>query len=651
MSRRRRGSTLPRRLQVPGTNRRGLGAVTDEEAGEQKTARIGLRLTVTAVVVLGLFTVMAGRLWSLQVLQTKIYRQAENTTATQPVPLTPLRGLVFARDGQLLIGDQIFPVVTLSRSAIANDPAVIGRLAALLGMTVSAVRTQINDLEYNSLEPVPILVGATPQQVLYVSEHKTYLPGVSVDYESEPSYPDGYFNPTLLGGVGDITATELKEPQFAGYSENAVVGQSGVQSSFQKWLRGTPGSQTLLVDPSGDVLGVVKGKTVAAIPGDDVVLSVDLGLQHELDKALAARVSALRVGTATTRGVPAPWAAAVVEDPQNGQILAMSSVPTDETYALSGYSPPGSTFKLATATAALNTGLISPYTQIDDPGYIQLCSSGPNCKLYNSPGESPAGPIDVTSALARSDDVFFYTLGADFYGDVSQYGKTPIQEMAALYGLGKYTDIDLPGEGNGQVDNPSLSQYTCSTCGYYEGDEVEMAFGQGATEITALQLANEYATFANGGTRYQPQVASAIVSPTGKVAQQMPPIVEAHVPMPAATRQAILSGLEGAVYSSIGTAQPTFAGYNGFPIAGKTGTATTSKNAQPNGLFVAFGPCTGAQQETGSCSPTQAQYVVAVIIDQAGYGASTAAPVARTIFDYLNKHPVEPFVVPAHPAA
>jgi penicillin-binding protein 2 len=649
MSRFRRGHVLPRRLQVPGVNRRGLGAVTEEDTGEQKkTARIGLRLTVTAVVVLGLFTVMAGRLWSLQVLQTKSFRKAEVVTSTQQVPLTPLRGLVFARDGQLLIGDQILPVVTLSRSAIANDPAVIGRLGALLGMTVSAVRAQINDLEYSPLEPVPILVGATPEQVLYISEHQNYLPGVSVDYDSEPSYPDGYFNPTLLGGVGDITAAELKEPQFAGYNENAVVGQAGVQSSFQKWLQGTPGSQTLLLDPSGDVLGVVKGKTVPATPGDDVVLSLDLGLQHELDKALAAQVTKLRAGTATTPGVPAPWAAAVVEDPQNGQIMAMSSIPTDQTYALSGYSPPGSTFKLATATAALNTGLITPGTYINDPGYFRACNTGPDCIFNNSPGEAPAGEITVSTALARSDDVFFYTLGADFYGDVSQYGKTPIQEMAALYGLGKYTDIDLPGEGNGQVDNPSMAVYKG---GYYLGDQIEMAFGQGATEITALQLANEYATFANGGTRLQPQVAAALVSPTGKVVQQMTPVVEDHVPMPASTRQAILAGLEGAVYSPVGTAYSTFQGYNGFPIAGKTGTATTSNNVQPNGLFVAFGPCSGAQQLTGTCSPAQAQYVVAVIINQAGYGASTAAPVARSIFDYLNQHPVEPYVVPAHPAA
>lgn len=652
---------VPRRLQVLGENRRGLGAVSDDEAAEQrKPARIGLRLTATAVVILGLFTVLAGRLWTLQVLQTKTFQQAEQTTSTSPLALTPLRGLVFARGGQLLVGNEILPVVTLSRSAIANDPSVVPRLAPLLGMTVAAVEAQIHNPVYNPLVPVPILIGATPTQLLYVSEHKAYLPGVAVDYQFVRSYPKGDVNATILGFTGDITAAEVKQSQFAGYGVNAVVGQFGVEASFEHWLRGTYGSQTLLVDPAGDVLGVVKGKTVPAKPGDDVVLSIDLGLQRELDNALASQVVALRQGSTGHPGVAADWASAVVMDPQNGQILAMSSVDgakltRDQTFAISGYSPPGSTFKLVTATAALNAGLITNGTYINDPGYIQLCTAPSNsyvCRLNNSPGESPAGEIQVSDALSRSDDVFFYTLGRRFYDAVKQYGLTPIQNTANQYGLGKYSSLDIPGEGNGQVDNPSMSRYTknCGqNCGYFLGDQVEMAFGQGATEITALQLANEYATFANGGTRYAPQVIAAMVGPDGQVVKPYQPVVEAHVSLPAANEQAILQGLEGAVgqgpYGSIGTAQSTFAGYKGFPIAGKTGTATTFGNRQPNGLFVAFGPC------SGMCAPTDPQYVVAVIIDQAGYGASTAAPVARVVLDYLNKHPVGPYAKPAHPTA
>jgi penicillin-binding protein 2 len=166
---------------------------------------------------------------------------------------------------------------------------------------------------------------------------------------------------------------------------------------------------------------------------------------------------------------------------------------------------------------------------------------------------------------------------------------------------------------------------------YGIADNIELAFGQGETLVTPLQEAVAYGTFATGGTRYAPQVVSAIVSPTGKVLKQFRPRVMAHVPLPSGTYQQILNGLEGAIYDPKGTAYGAFQGYTGMPIAGKTGTATESSNSnvQPTAWFVAFGPTTSAPR-----------YVVAVVIDQAGYGASAAAPVARQIFTYLTAHPV-----------
>jgi penicillin-binding protein 2 len=320
----------------------------------------------------------------------------------------------------------------------------------------------------------------------------------------------------------------------------------------------------------------------------------------------------------------------------------MSSSPTSQIYGYSGLTPPGSTFKLATATAALDAGLISQYTVINDPGSFSLGNCA-GCTFLNAPGDGALGNLDVSTALAKSDDVFFYTLGDDFFSQPQRFGKTPIQDMAARYGLGKPTGIDVPGELPGLVDNPSLPQYHGAGACYCAGNAVEMAFGQGATEITALQLADMYATLANGGKRYVPQVGAEIVSPTGKIVKTFAPVVGSTVPLPDTTRGPILAGLEGAV--TYGTASATFKGFplSRFPLAGKTGTADTSKT-QPNGLFVAFGPC------AGDCAPTSPRYVVAVIIDQAGYGASTAAPVARQIFQYLLAHPARPPVVPPHPA-
>jgi penicillin-binding protein 2 len=626
-----------------------LKDLDDDDSDDKPQARLGVRLTITAVIVLALFTVMVGRLWSLQVLQVQTFKNQEINTTTKTVPLTPVRGLVFARGGQLLVSNQVLPVVTLSRSTVIYHPQVIPRLAALLGLTVAQVDYQITDDQYSPYEPIPIESGVGMSIVLYLSEHRSEFPGVTVTYQAQRFDPLGYeVAPELMGFVGDITASEYAQMKKDGYQLSDVVGQFGVEKEFESYLRGEPGKQVLVVDPQGDVLRVQS--TDPATPGDALVLSLDLGLQQELDSALGTQIAALRRGTPATPStpavlpVPADWAAAVVLDPQNGQVLAMSSFPSTQIYGYSGLTPPGSTFKLATATAALDDGLISQYDTIDDTGSFTFSNcSGSGCMLTNAPGDGALGYLSVSTALAKSDDVFFYTLGDDFFNDQAQYGKTPIQDMAARYGFGQLTGIDVPGELSGQVDNPSLAVYQQPGACYCAGEAVQMAFGQGATQITALQLADAYATLANGGTRYLPQVAAEIVNASGQVVKTFQPIVGSTVPLPDSTRGPILTGLEGAI--TYGTAAATFQGFplSTMPLAGKTGTADTTAANQPNGLFVAFGPC------SADCAPTQPQYVVAVIIDKAGYGAATAAPVAREIFQYLIQHPVEPAVVPAHP--
>ena len=237
---------------------------------------------------------------------------------------------------------------------------------------------------------------------------------------------------------------------------------------------------------------------------------------------------------------------------------------------------------------------------IDDRGFYQIqppCSG--QCLYYNNQNEKGQGPINVATALTVSDDVFFYTLGADYWYDSAAYGQTPIQDVAEQYGLGRLTGIDLPNEYSGQVDSPGLrrtqhSQAPQAFPSTYYGiaDNIEMAFGQGETLVTPLQEAVAYGTFATGGTRYAPQVVNAVISPTGKIVKQFKPRVMGHVFLPPDTYAQILGGLEGAIYDTNGTAYATFQGYSGMPLAGKTGTATESSNTnvQPTAWFVAFGP-------------------------------------------------------------
>jgi penicillin-binding protein 2 len=314
---------------------------------------------------------------------------------------------------------------------------------------------------------------------------------------------------------------------------------------------------------------------------------------------------------------------------------------------IAGAYQPGSTFKLATATAALQTQLITPYTPIDDPGSFAIpnckTADGSLCTLKNNDGEScPNGSCDVETAITISDDVFFYTLGYKFFVG-GKADEEAIQKAAAAYGFGSPSGIDLPGDYPGQVDGPFLrkaqhkSNPTAFPYTYYGvGDALETAFGQGETLITPLQLADAYATFANGGTRYAPEVAGAVVSPTGKIVKIFEPKVLGHDKLSSSTYNAIFTGLVGVIKDSDGTGYKAFTGYpySKLPLAGKTGTATTSNdpNAAPTALFVAFGPATGAFGAP--------QYCAAVVIPEAGYGADAAAPVVRKVFEYLIAHPV-----------
>ncbi len=564
------------------------------------------------------------------------------------------------------MGDQVLPVVTLSRSAATT--VVIGRLAALLGESVAEVDTALDNPQADPYQPVPIAIGITQSTVVYISEHKDLFPGVSVAFTAERTYPYGDTAAQLLGYTGDIDAAELKALEKYGYTPDDVVGQAGLESTYELYLRGTPGSQVIKIDAYGDPIGI--SKTTAPVSGDDLVLNVDLGLQGVVENALTKQIDYLQ-----STGLPADSGAAVVLDPQTGAVLATASVPTynpawwvggisDQHYqaltsqtdhdpllnrAIQGLWAPGSTFKLATATTALNDGMLASLGYyIDDTGSYQIpppCVG--QCTYYNNQNEPGQGPLGVSSALTLSDDVFFYTLGADYWFHRATYGQSPVQAVAARYGFGQPTGIDLPNEYSGQLDSPQLrvAQHAEAPKAFpnsYYGvaDNIEMAFGQGETLVTPLQEAVAYGTFANGGTRYAPQVVNSIVSPTGKLVKQFKPHVEAHVPLPAGTYQQILAGLEGAIYNPRGTAYGAFQGYTGMPIAGKTGTATESSNTnvQPTSWFVAFGPTTGTPR-----------YVVAVVIDQAGYGAVASAPVARQIFTYLSAHP--PAAPDLHPPA
>ncbi len=658
------------------------------DAPDTTDARPGLRLRITGLVVIVLFAVLGLRLWALEVLQAPAAAQAVATNQIRVVAVDPTRGEILDRYDNPLVTNQVVEQVTLSRVTAVQDPAVVGRLAALLGQTVAQVKATIADPRYTLYKPVPIMDNAPLSDILYIKEHQSEFPGVTSVATTQRSYPqtempgpaqNGYPASQVLGYVGTINSTELASRQSEGYQAGDPFGQSGLEYQYEPYLRGTPGQQQLEVDPEGQVVGTLK--TTAAVPGDNLVTNIDTNLQQVADNALATQITNLRSNPANYDRTcndnsgcqpPAVNGAVVVMDPQTGAVYAMSSYPTynpsvwvggistaayqdlestgaQNNYAIAGQYTPGSTFKLNTATAALNVGLWSPSELYDDTGTFTVpgCQYGStSCKLQNAPGDGALGEIDISKALTVSDDDFFYNLGALFYDDRGTYGDTPIQNQAAQYSLGELTGIDLPGEGEGRVDSQAERQKLHAEAPaafpnttWYTGDNVEMAFGQGATVITPIEQAVAYATFANGGTRYAPQVAAGIVSPSGKVVKRFAPQVTGHVNLPPSTYDALMTGFEGVVNSPDGTAYGAFQGLN-FPggIAGKTGTADTEIGKEPTAWFVGFGPV------------VDPQYVVVCVIDQAGYGATASAPVVRAIFSYLATHPITAPGIPTTPA-
>jgi penicillin-binding protein 2 len=651
---------------------------------EDEPSRPNLRLRVVGGVVIALFLVLGLRLWTLQVVDGKTYAAAVTRNQVRVVSVTPPRGEIVDRDDTVLAGNVPEQEILLSRATALSDPSIVGKVAALVGETPAQVKAAVADSQYSQYAPVPILQNAPMATVEYLDEHEAEYPGVTVQEVSERDYPQNQNSGTdvgtaVLGYVSPISAAELKANPHAGYSQASQYGQSGLENEYERYLRGTPGEDALSVDAKGEVVGTLH--TTAPTQGDTVVTNIDLGLQEAVQTALQNDIVADKsTEDPTTKKLPtANDGAAVVMDAQTGAVLAMASYPTydlDEwlggiseanysalsagcnttsattgcpliNYAIDGLYTPGSTFKLSTATAALDDGVISANQYVNDTGVYhvpQKCTSG--C-TYTDDEASDSGETDLAEALTKSDDYYFYNLGDLFY-----YSSNPdgIQKMATQYGLGQPTGIDLPGEDTGQVDSASLrtNQHkedptAFPNPGYYVGDNIETAFGQGETLVTPIQQAVAYATFANGGTRYQPQVAADIVSASGKVITQFKPKATGTVSFPASGYQAMLQGFEGVVSDKTGTAYLPFQEnahfpMNSYPIAGKTGTADVAAGKEPNAWFVGFGPTNHAGSEP--------EYVVAVVVDHGGYGAQAAAPAVANIFNYLYANPIQPVQLP-----
>jgi penicillin-binding protein 2 len=584
-------------------------------------------------------------------------------TVVEPAP----RGRILDRNGVVLVDNRISTIVTIDKTLFTELPPseqsrVLTRLSEELTrygnpITPEQILETLDNSRYGPYIPVPIADDVPEALAVYLSErHDEFTDAVDAGARAVRRYPFGRLASHILGYVGPINEEEYAEHRAdpKQYQLDDEIGKAGVEATFEQFLRGTPGRRVLEVDARGNV--VQELSYTPPVPGNDVVLAVDVNLQGLAEAALADQLLRARArGAGRHPPTLAPAGSVVVLDPRNGEVLAMASFPNYDASAftdgisnaewaalndpashypminraIEGQYAPGSTFKLITAYAALSSGAINDATIINDPGRLELPDCEGRCTFYNA-GRAAHGAVDIRRALTVSSDVFFYTMGYNFWLQRDTFGD-PIQEAAWSFGLGADTGIDLPNEKGGIVPTPDFKaqRHEDNPEAFPEGrwragDNINLSVGQGDMLLTPLQLANAYGTLANGGTVWRPMIARQILAPGAtEVTDTIAPQANGEVAMPPNVRQPIVDGLIGVTRQGNGTARSAFRGfYEHFTVAGKTGTAERPPRADTS-VFVGFGPVE---------SP---RYVVAAMLEESGFGGEQAAPLVRRLFEPL----------------
>ncbi|QXC62723.1 hypothetical protein KSP35_08005 [Aquihabitans sp. G128] len=573
--------------------------------------------------------------------------------------------------------------------------------------SATSITKRLNDDRFSPFRPIPIAESITQDQEIYFNEQADRFPAVVVEHQTVRDYPYGSLAAHVLGYVGTLNEEEYKEhasDKAKPYEKSDEIGKTGVEAQYEQYLRGTPGQRVYEVDARNHVIRERTQDYRAPKAGDDVFLSIDAKVQYKAEAALQGRLEAVRTRSTPAPaggvvvmdpsngqvramasyptydprllvgGIPCPvWRDLQGLGPDgsckdvNAEIQAMpaSQRPASKLInrALSSAYPPASTFKLASSYAALKLGIITPQDTISDPGFYRLCKGeGTGCLKRNA-GSEPHGNVALAQALTVSSDVYFYRIG-DFAWSRAARGalpKTGLQDHIGELGYGTRSGIDLPGESAGSVPTPQSEADIAAALfkkdpARYDGDEAkaiaagrwrtgysaDLAIGQ-KVDATPLQTANAYASLANGGTLYQPQVLDHIeATGSAKVTKAFAPKVIRKIDWGTA-RDAYLQGFTGAVTSASpkGTAYDVFQGFpfDTWPMAGKTGTAQTGKdelgNEKPdNSVFVGF-----------STAP-ESHWIASAMLEASGAGARAAAPTVRLILEPIATGEIDSFVIP-----
>ena len=633
------------------------------------TPQLAFRVAMIGFLALAVFAVLFLRLWALQILAGDKYLARANDNRVRSLRVDAPRGSIVDRNGHVLVSNVAGTRLELWPADLPKRwPIELKELRALGQITGIPSRQILQKLKQHGVDPLtPVVVqsGLHEDQILYLEEHEGSFPGVQLARSWLRRYPYQSLAAQVLGYVGQISPGEYKQLKSQGYFADDSIGQAGVESTYDKYLRGHDGQAQLTVDSQGRPKGQLR-QVVQPQPGDNLRLTISLPLQRAAEKAL-------RFGIQTARNANESYAdggAIVALDPNDGSVLAMASYPTYQpcvyvgrpdlkklaplldpkaaakanypglNRAIDASYPPGSTFKPVTALAAMQEHLVTPY---------ELIPCTPTFTAYKQTFDNWTPLIDtgmnLPTALAESCDTYFYELGKRFYTLPPNRGH-PLQGWANRFGLGELTGIDIKPETSGLIPTPEWlkTNYT-SARGYgvidriwKPGYSIQMAIGQGQILVTPLQMARLYAMIANGGKLVTPHLAEDVELAAGT--GQVPRVLRrfgSQQPQPTGVDptalQFVREGLLEAAQSKVGT---SFGVFGNFPvsISGKTGTAEKPTNVPgfPHPLDL-------SQSWWCGYGPTDSpSIVVCAVIENGGHGGTSAAPAALKVFEqYFGK--------------
>ncbi|CAN5522837.1 penicillin-binding protein 2 [soil metagenome] len=555
--------------------------------------RLSRFLVFGLIIVLGVGTLTA-RLFYLQISNGSQFTALSARNRTVLEAIASPRGLIYDRNGRLLVTNVPTYAVKVRPADLPNSQrdAVVARLSALLVMDPAVINATIDSNPGSAFDLVRVAQDVNKETALLISEAGPELPGVEVAIEARRQYTDGPLMAHLLGYTGPVSAEELPDLRQLGYQPDDLLGKVGLEKQYEVDLRGTYGAESVERDATGrrtQVLQTVR----EAIPGASLTLTIDSKAQQDAEKALQWAMK--RIGM--TRGV------VIAMNPQTGEVLAMVSLPTYDNnlfsrgisvadykvlldnkdkpllnHAIQAHYAPGSTYKLVTGTGALGDGKIKPTTRLTTKSYLTL--GGVRFYEWNRRGW---GPCDIYCGFGHSSDTYFYQLAG-------MLGADRLGHWANQYGFGRPTGVDLPGEVAGIVPTNEWKQDALGAP-MFAGETYQAGIGQGYDAVTPLQLINAFATLANGGTLYQPQVVRDIVGPDGSVVRPFEPKVLNEMDV----KPGVLRVMRNAARETV-TIRHT---YNlvdlPIKIAGKSGTAEfgvpDAKGRLPySSFFVGFTP-------------------------------------------------------------